>query len=92
MSDGGISLLNLFIVAVLLFLNGFFVASEFALVSVRQTRLAQLSNEGDQNAEIALQAVQELDKYIAATQLGITIASIGIGWVAEPALAKLFFM
>ena len=71
-------------------MNGFFVASEFALVSIRHTRLAQLSNEGNHTAEIALQAVQELDKYIAATQLGITIASIGIGWVAEPALAKLF--
>ena len=90
MGEGDISIFSFFIVVLLLFANGFFVASEFALVKIRQTRLAQLSNEGDKNAKIALKATKDLDKYLAATQLGITIASIGIGWLAEPALARLF--
>ena len=90
MGEGDISIFSFFIVVFLLFANGFFVASEFALVKIRQTRLMQLSNEGDKNAKIALKATKDLDKYLAATQLGITIASIGIGWLAEPALARLF--
>lgn len=82
-------LLNLIIILFLLLANGFFVASEFALVSVRQTRICQLAKEGNKTAEITAKALQELDKYIAATQLGITIASIGLGWVGEATLAKL---
>ncbi len=82
-------LINLIIIILLLFTNGFFVASEFALVSVRQTRIRQLANEGNKTAEITIGALKELDKYIAATQLGITIASIGLGWVGEATLAKL---
>lgn len=89
MSESDIFILNFLLVILLLFTNGFFVASEFALVSVRRTRLTQLANEGNKNAEIALGAVNELDKYIAATQLGITISSIGLGWVGEAALVKL---
>lgn len=80
---------NLFIILFLLLANGFFVASEFALVSVRQTRISQLANEGDKTAVITEQALKELDKYIAATQLGITIASIALGWVGEATLAKI---
>ena len=72
-----------------MFANGFFVASEFALVSVRQTRMQQLANEGNKTAQIATKALKTLDRYIAATQLGITIASIGLGWVGEATLAKL---
>lgn len=82
-------LVNLFIILFLLLANGFFVASEFALVSVRQTRISQLANEGNRTAKITVNALKELDKYIAATQLGITIASIGLGWVGEATLAKL---
>ncbi len=89
MSESDILVFNFILVILLLFTNGFFVASEFALVSVRHTRLAQLSNEGNTNAKIALQAVHHIDRYIAATQLGITIASIGLGWVGEAALVKL---
>ena len=81
--------INLFIILFLLFANAFFVASEFALVSVRQTRIQQLANEGNKTAEIANKALSTLDRYIAATQLGITIASIGLGWVGEATLAKL---
>ena len=80
---------NLFVIFLLLFANAFFVASEFALVSVRQTRIQQLANEGSKTAELAVGAIDSLDKYIAATQLGITIASIGLGWVGEATLARL---
>ena len=82
-------ILNLLIVALLLFANAFFVATEFALVSVRKTRLAQLSKEGNKLAKIALDSINHLDRSIAAVQLGITIASIGLGWVGEAALVKL---
>lgn len=80
---------NLTIILLLLFANAFFVASEFALVSVRRTRINQLSNEGNKTATLTIEALGELDKYIAATQLGITIASIGLGWVGEATLAKI---
>ena len=79
------------IVIILLLANGFFVASEYALVSVRQTRLKQLTKEGNFNAKLALEATEELDKYIAAVQLGITIASIGLGWVGEAAMMHLIY-
>ena len=73
----------------LLFANGFFVAAEFALVGVRKTRMQQLSNEGNFSAKLALDALAHIDRYIAAVQLGITIASLGIGWVGEATLARL---
>jgi len=80
---------NLFVIAFLLFSNGFFVASEFAMVKVRKTRIKQLVKEGNVNAKIALEAVKDLDKFIAAVQLGITISSIGLGWVGESTLARM---
>ena len=80
---------NLLVVALLLFANGFFVATEFALVSVRKTRISQLSKEGDKLAKIALDSINHLDRSIAAVQLGITIASIGLGWVGEATLVKI---
>lgn len=80
---------NLFVVVILLLANAFFVASEFALVSVRQSRMLQLSKEGNSTATIAIHALEHLDRYIAAVQLGITISSLGIGWVGEGAVAKL---
>lgn len=69
--------------------NGFFVATEFSLVSVRRTRIQQLSAEGSRPARAVLDRLDHLDTYIAATQLGITMASIGLGWIGEPALAHL---
>lgn len=81
--------LNLFIVAFLVLLNGVFVAAEFALVKVRQTRLTQLSNEGNVRAKYALKVNSKLDTYLSATQLGITLASLGLGWVGEPAISEL---
>ena len=89
MSESDIIVFNFILVILLLFTNAFFVASEFALVSVRRTRLIQLSNEGNSNAKLALKAIDEINRYMAATQLGITIASIGIGWVGEASIVKL---
>ena len=69
--------------------NGFFVATEFSLVSVRRTRMQQLATEGSRRAKSVLDLLNHLDTYIAATQLGITISSIGLGWIGEPAIAHL---
>jgi CBS domain containing-hemolysin-like protein len=69
--------------------NGFFVAAEFSIVTVRKTRVDQLVAEGRTRARAVRRAVSEPDRYIAATQLGITMASLGLGWIGEPALASL---
>ena len=81
--------INLFVIAFLLFSNGFFVAAEFAMVKVRKTRIEQLVKEGNFNAQIALEAIKDLDKFIASVQLGVTISSIGLGWVGESTLARI---
>lgn len=81
--------INIFIIAFLLFVNGFFVAAEFALVKVRKTRLEQLCNEGNSNAKKALKLVKDVNKMLAAAQLGVTIASIALGWVAESTIVQL---
>ena len=82
-------LLGLSLVVVLVLANAFFVAAEFALVGARKTRLDELARAGDGKARLARRAVQSLDRYISATQLGITLASLGLGWIGEPALAHL---
>ncbi|HWG85853.1 MAG TPA: hemolysin family protein [Deinococcales bacterium] len=82
-------LLGLLALLVLVALNGFFVAAEFSLVSVRRTRIDQLVDEGSGAARRAQQAIKHLDLYIAATQLGITMASLAIGFIAEPAIEHL---
>ncbi|WP_366944605.1 hemolysin family protein [Methylobacterium sp.] len=69
--------------------NGFFVAAEFALVSVRKSRVAELVSERRTHARSLQRATDHLDAYLAATQLGITISSLALGWVGEPALAHL---
>jgi CBS domain containing-hemolysin-like protein len=73
----------------LVLLNGFFVASEFALIGARGTKLAEMAGQGDRLARVAQGAVTHLDRYLSATQLGITIASLGLGWIGEPAIAVL---
>jgi len=70
-------------------LNAFFVLSEFALVKVRRTRLQELADNGHRNAEVALDVTADIDRYLSATQLGITMASLGLGWLGEPAIARL---
>ncbi len=76
-------------VMALVFANGFFVAAEFSIVTVRKTRIDQLMAEGHRGARAVRRAVTDPDSYIAATQLGITMASIGLGWIGEPALASM---
>jgi CBS domain containing-hemolysin-like protein len=81
-------LTGLVAIVVLVLLNGFFVAAEFALVSVRRTRIQELIDQGNTSAKAVRKAISEPDRFIAATQLGITLASLGIGWLGEPALAE----
>lgn len=83
----GMDLLRLLALVFLVLGNGFFVAAEFALVSVRRTRIAELVAQGDVSAKRVAKALENPDRVIAATQLGITIASLGLGWVGEPALS-----
>jgi len=81
--------LNLVAVVVLLAANGFFVAAEFSLVKARGFRIESLANEGRSTAVLTLRIQQNLEAYLAACQLGITMASLGLGWVGEPAVAAL---
>ncbi|HEY8902262.1 MAG TPA: hemolysin family protein, partial [Chthoniobacterales bacterium] len=81
--------LKLLAILALVLLNGFFVASEFALVKVRASQLEALVDQGVRGARLARQATQHLDAYLSATQLGITLASLGLGWLGEPFLAAM---
>jgi CBS domain containing-hemolysin-like protein len=79
---------------VLVFLNGFFVAAEFAIVKVRRSRLEELAGQGVEAARISILCVDQLDDYLSATQLGITLVSLALGWIGESAffsLAHYFF-
>ena len=82
---------NLFIVILLIFANSFFVASEFAMVKVRKTRLEQLSCEGNSTAKLALKMTDDINDMLAAAQLGITIASIGLGWIGAKTIADILY-
>ncbi|MDP3774891.1 MAG: hemolysin family protein [Gemmatimonadales bacterium] len=75
------------LVLLLVLANAFFVAAEFALVASRRTRIEAMIRRGDTKAKLVRRAIQTLDRYIGATQLGITLASLGLGWVGEPAVA-----
>ncbi|MFN6964237.1 MAG: hemolysin family protein [Pyrinomonadaceae bacterium] len=83
------SALKIVSVIVLVLANGFFVASEFALVAVRKSRIEAMAAEGSLSAERLLGMLNNLNAYISATQLGITLASLGLGWIGEPAVAAL---
>lgn len=82
-------LLQLVLVAFLIFMNGFFVAAEFACVKIRSSRLETLIAEGSRRAVYAKRLTDHLDASLSVTQLGITLASLGLGWVGEPAVAQL---
>ncbi|MGD2161769.1 MAG: hemolysin family protein [Anaerolineales bacterium] len=82
-------ILRLAAVALLVLANGFFVAAEFSLVSVRRTRVSELVAQGNSRARWVQRAIDDPDRFIAATQLGITLASLGLGWIGEPALGVL---
>lgn len=82
------TLLAILAALLLVLLNGFFVAAEFALVKVRETRIVELADAGSRRAKMAMHAIHHLDAYLSATQLGITLASLGLGWIGEPAFAR----
>jgi CBS domain containing-hemolysin-like protein len=84
-----LDLFKLSAVAALVLANGFFVAAEFCLVSVRRTRIEELAAQGNTGARLVQEATLKPDRFIAATQLGITLASLGLGWIGEPFLAHL---
>lgn len=85
----GWTILSISSVILLVLANGFFVASEFALVAVRKSRIEALAVEGDAASVRLLGMLNNLNAYISATQLGITLSSLGLGWLGEPAVASL---
>lgn len=80
--------LSILLVVLLVGLNGFFVAAEFAMVRLRESRLATMAESGSKRAGFARSMVNNLDAYLSACQLGITLASLGLGWIGEPAVAS----
>jgi CBS domain containing-hemolysin-like protein len=84
-----LSWFNLFLALVLVGLNAFFVAAEFALVRVRESRIVQLEQEGSARAAVVHETLRDLDSYLSVCQVGITVASLGLGWVGEPAVSHL---
>jgi len=85
----GVLFLQVTVLVGLVLLNGFFVASEFALVKVRGSQLEALIDQGNKRAEFARHVTEHLDAYLSATQLGITLASLALGWLGEPFLARM---
>jgi CBS domain containing-hemolysin-like protein len=90
MDDVSYQLVLILVALSLVFLNGFFVASEFAIVKVRNTRVEEMIQLGAKGARRCLRLVNNMDEYLAVTQFGITLASLGLGWIGEPAFARLF--
>jgi CBS domain containing-hemolysin-like protein len=82
-------IIDVFLAIFLVFINGFFVAAEFAIVKVRVSQIELKSKTGSKSAKLASHIVRHLDGYLAATQLGITLASLGLGWVGEPVVSKI---
>jgi CBS domain containing-hemolysin-like protein len=82
-------LTQVIITLVLVFLNGFFVAAEFAIVKIRASQLEQKAQDGNAMAILSKKIVANLDGYLAATQFGITLASLGLGWIGEPVVSKI---
>ena len=91
MDDSGINTIvfNWVIVFLLLFVNAFFVGAEFAIVRARKNRIEQLNKDGNVDAKLALKALEDVNFFIAAVQVGVTIASIGIGWFGSPTIEKM---
>ena len=80
---------NILITFLFVFLNGFFVAAEFAIVKVRGSQLELKAQEGNRFAILSKRIVSHLDAYLAATQLGITLSSLALGWIGEPVVSKM---
>jgi CBS domain containing-hemolysin-like protein len=89
LGDSLLTWLNVLAAIVLVGLNGFFVAAEFALVRVRESRIVQLEQEGSARAGVVHDTLRDLDSYLSVCQVGITVASLGLGWVGEPAVSRL---
>ncbi|CAN5732559.1 hemolysin family protein [soil metagenome] len=89
MDDPLLAWLNLLMALVLVGLNGFFVAAEFALVRVRESRIVQLEQEGSARAGVVRETLRDLDSNLSVCQVGITVASLALGWVGEPAVSHL---
>jgi magnesium and cobalt exporter, CNNM family len=83
------ALLLILLLFALIAVNGFFVAAEFAIVRSRRSRIESLAQEGQRGARVALDQIDHVDEYVATSQVGITLASIGIGFLGEPAIASL---
>ncbi len=83
-------LINLLLITLLIALTAFFVATEFAIVKVRSSRIEQLLDEGKKGAVSAKKVVTHIDEYLSACQLGITVTSLGLGWLGEPTVEKIF--
>jgi CBS domain containing-hemolysin-like protein len=88
-ATAGTAIIKLVIVLILVAANGFFVAAEFALVGVRVSRIETLAASGSRSAKRLLTLLGNLNAYLSACQLGITLASLALGWVGEPAIARL---
>lgn len=88
-TDTSYSIFMIFVALVLVFLNGFFVLSEFSIVKVRRSKLEEMVKEKKPNAKKALDVTSKLDTYLSACQLGITLSSLALGWIGEPAIAKM---
>jgi len=81
--------LDIFLTIFLVLLNGFFVAAEFSIVKVRYSQIHLKAERGNKTAQKSEHIINHLDTYLSATQLGITIASLGLGWIGEPVVAKI---
>lgn len=84
-----LSIFKIIMALILVGLNGLFVTAEFAFVRARPTRITQLAAEGNRKALLAGQCLENIDDYLSVSQLGITLASLGLGWLGEPAIASL---
>lgn len=82
-------LIELLLVVLLVAINGFFVAAEFAMIRVRRTRIEELAEQGRATSKVVLRILGRLDTFLAATQLGITMANLGLGWIGEPVMQDL---
>src|SRR5512140_181271 len=87
--DFGQYIVDTFIILLIVFLNGFFVAAEFAIVKVRLTQIEPLATKGNWQAKIAREILLHSTAYLSATQLGITMTSLVLGWIGEPLAAKM---
>ena len=84
------TIINLIVIAILIAFTAFFVSFEFAIVKIRSTRIDQLVAEGNKKAIAAKTIVSNLDEYLSACQLGITVTALGLGWLGEPTVEHFF--